>query len=137
MYNAADRKDIRRAEKEAKLFEQQRREVMVDLMSTMPKRRWMLEILEACHVFATSFNRDSHTMAFMEGQRDIGLRLLNDIMASSPDEYILMMRENNERRSASERTRSQDANGRDQGSDPSADLYTDADDDRDEVGGQA
>src|SRR5215813_12787096 len=53
-----------------------------------------------------------------ESQRDIGLRLLNDIMTSCPDQYVLMMRENNERRSASERTGDQDGNGRDQGSDP-------------------
>src|SRR5262249_24552463 len=105
---------------------------MVDLMSTIPKRRWSLEILEACPVFATSFNRDAHTMAFMEGQRDIGLRLLSDIMASCPDEYILMMRESNERRTSSERARGEVANGRDQGSDPSSDLYTDADDNGDE-----
>ena len=117
-YNAAERKDVRRAEKDAKLAEQQRREVVTGVMQTIAGRRWILGILEECHIFGTSFNRDPSTMAFMEGQRDIGLRLLNDIMASCPDDYILMMRENNERRTSSERARGEDANGRDPGPDP-------------------
>jgi hypothetical protein len=124
-YNAAERKDVRRAEKDAKLAEQQRREVIVGLMSAIPGRRWVLETLESCHIFRTSYNRDPTTMAFMEGQRDIGLRLLNDIMASCPDDYILMMRESNERRSTSERTRDPNANGRDQGSDLDPSIYGD------------
>jgi hypothetical protein len=137
MYNAGNRKDIRRGEKDAKLADQQRKEIVTQIMQTMPGRRWMLEKLEECHVFRTSFNRDSSTMAFMEGQRDIGLKLLNDIMASCPDEYLLMMRESNERRSASERAREQDSNGRDKGPDPVDpidDIYTEpGDDDGDET----
>jgi hypothetical protein len=132
MYNAANRKDIRQAEKEAKLADQQRREFMSGIMSTMPGRRWLHEKLVDCHIFSTSFNRDQLAMAFAEGQRDIGLKLLNDIMASCPDEYILMMREYNERRSASERTREQNTNGGNQGSEPDsidASIYGDAEGD--------
>jgi hypothetical protein len=127
-YNAAERKDVRRAEKDAKLAEQQRREVIVGLMSAIPGRRWVLETLESCHIFRTSYNRDPTTMAFMEGQRDIGLRLLNDIMASCPDDYIQMMRESNERRSTSERTSSENRDGSDQGPD-APDGFGDAPDD--------
>src|SRR5262245_7475991 len=128
-YNAGERKDVRRAEKDAKLAEQQRRETITQIMDSIPGRRWMLEKLEECHVFRTSFHREPTAMAFAEGQRDIGLKLLNDIMVSCPDHYILMMRESNERRSASERTGSQDGNGRDQG--PIPDSYGEAPGDSD------
>lgn len=124
-YNAGERKDVRRAEKDAALADQQRREVMVQIMSAIPGRRWMLEKLEECHVFQTSYSREPIVMAFNEGQRDIGLRLLNDIMSSCPDQYILMMRENNERRSASELSRSQNGNGRDQGSGSGGTYHSD------------
>src|SRR5215813_3500225 len=133
MYNAGERKDVRRAEKEAHLADRQRQEIITQIMSGTPGRRWVLEKLEECHIFRTSFHREPTAMAFNEGQRDIGLRLLNDIMASCPDQYVLMMRENNERRSASERTGDQDGNGRDQGSDPDPNAYSYPDADRDEA----
>jgi hypothetical protein len=41
MYNAGNRKDIRRAEKDAKLADQQRKEIVTQIMQTMPGRRWM------------------------------------------------------------------------------------------------
>ena len=126
VYNAGQRKDVRQAEKDAKLADQQEREFITHLMSTTPGRRWMHNVLEQCHIFSTSYSRDSTTMAFNEGQRDIGLKLLNGVMAACPESYILMMREHNERRSTSERTRDQNSNGRDQGSDSFTDLYTDA-----------
>jgi hypothetical protein len=53
----------------------------------------------------------------MEGQREIGLRLLMDIMGACPDNYVLMMRESNERQSVHDarysRGHSQDGYGRD------------------------
>lgn len=113
-YNAAERKDVRRAEKEARFAERQRQEIITNLMSTMAGRSWVLEKLEECHIFATSFNRDPCAMAYMEGERSIGLKLLNDIMRSCPDQYILMMRERNQRdaaRSATSNERSGSSNG--------------------------
>lgn len=127
VYNASERKDVRKAEKAAGLAERQRQEVIFGLMQAIAGRRWMLEKLEECHVFATSFARDAVTMAYMEGERSIGLRLLNDIMASCPDQYILMMRERNERNASSERARNENTNGRDQGSDSDDSIYADPD----------
>ena len=135
-YDASNRRDVRGAEKQAKLVEQQRREIVTGIMLVAPGRSWMCDILESCHIFATSYNDVSLRMAFMEGQREVGIRLLTDIMAACPDQYILMMRERNERNSSHDARRSrQDANGGhrepgldDGGGDDSPDLY-DADGD--------
>jgi hypothetical protein len=74
----------------------------------------------------------------MEGQRDVGLRLLTDIMRACPDNYVLMMRESNERQSAHDarysRGHSQDGDGRDQVPDPDS---TDGDDSADFDDGRA
>jgi hypothetical protein len=132
-YDASNRRDVRAAEKQAKLEEQQRREIVTGIMSVAPGRSWICDLLEHCHVFHTSFNDSSNRMAFMEGQREIGLRLLTDIMGACPDHYVLMMRERNERNSVYDARRGRpDANGRDRESDsdygPEGDYATNIDD---------
>jgi hypothetical protein len=131
-YDASNRKDVRAAEKQAKLAEQQRREIVTGIMSVAPGRSWMCDLLEHCHIFHTSYNDLPHRMAFMEGQREVGIRLLSDIMSACPDHYVLMMRERNERNSSYDARRSKpDSNGRDRqpdpnydsGGDDSTDLY--------------
>ena len=119
MPDFSNKKDIRRATKEAKLAQRQDQEIVTQLMSTTPGRSWMLRKLEACHVFSSSFNAQPHFMAFSEGERNIGLQLLNDIMAACPDHYIQMMRERNERDAA--RSRDDSPNGGDESSFDSGD----------------
>jgi len=132
-YDAGNRRDIREAQKRAKVTEQQRREIITGIMSVEPGRRWMHDILEGCHIFSTSFSDAGLRMAFMEGQREVGLRLLMDIMGACPDRYIEMMRERNERQSSinarSER-RDQDGDGRNQ--EPESDNDSGSDDFSDE-----
>lgn len=114
--NAADRKDIRRREKQAKLADLQRREVIVQLMGTTAGRQWVWDRLGDCHMFVTTFNGDPYQSAFMEGQRAIGLTLLADIMLACPDSYILAMREANVRSTIDERRSSPVSDGGDSGS---------------------
>ena len=131
-YNAADRRDIRKAEKEAKLRELQRREIVTGIMSVSPGRDWMLDVLEFCHIFATSFSSESLNMAFAEGQRSVGLRLLGDIMSACPDSYVQMMRERNERDAARSNSRSSRDHSNGSGGDSAADQGDDGIEDRDE-----
>lgn len=97
IYDASDRRHIRVAEKQAKVVDDQRGEIVRGIMSLIPGRAWMVDLLEACHVFSSSMATSALQMAFSEGERNIGLRLLNDVMRACPDEYVLMMRERNER----------------------------------------
>lgn len=110
-YNAADRKDVRRAEKAARQAELARGEVVKGLMDTTAGRRYVWDRLSAAHIFVTSFNLDPVQMAFNEGERNQGLQLLGDIMQWCPDLFIQAMRESNERHLAAQRSRSQDGNG--------------------------
>jgi hypothetical protein len=115
-YNAANRKDVRRLEKQARLDEAARLETTRFLMGTTNGRQWVFEHLDRCHVFASSFSLNAQEAAFKEGERNVGLRLLNDVMLASPDEYVQMMREENVRRSTSvaERSRGEGAEWGDQ-----------------------
>ncbi len=60
------------------------------LMARKQGRRIMQRQLERAGVFRSSFNTNSMTMAFTEGQRNEGLKLLAQIMQHAPDRYIEM-----------------------------------------------
>ena len=100
--NAADRKQIRAAEKAAAEADRERGEVIVALMSNKHGRRFVWDKLSDAHIFATTFSIDPIQMAFNEGQRNQGLALLDDIIRSCPDQFILAMREANGRRTESD-----------------------------------
>ena len=96
-YNAADRKHIRAAEKAAAIAERQHAEVVVEMMATPQRRRYIWEKLAEAHVFSVPFYSDSGQMYFSEGERNAGTKLLADIMECCPEQFILAMREHNER----------------------------------------
>lgn len=98
MDNAADRKSIRAKEKASRLADQNRREVLVGIMSTTFGREWVWNQLERAHVFEMSFTPDALLTAFREGERNQGQLLLNDVMVACPEQFIIAMRESNVRR---------------------------------------
>lgn len=136
-YNAGERKDIRKVAKAAKLAEQNRGEVLKQIMSTIPGRSWVWDRLASAGIFVVHPPTDALVLAFREGERNQGMQLLNDVMQWCPDEFILAMREANGRRTegdassdAGERGDGEDGDGRDQGpaGDPAGDDTTERDD---------
>lgn len=95
MRNAAERKDIRKAEKLAGEIERKRIDFVVAAMSTTQGRAWFHELLVRCNIFDGTFTGDSHLEAFTKGQRNIGLMIYNDIVANCPDHFVTMMKEAN------------------------------------------
>lgn len=74
-------------------------------------RRYLWRLLSFCRVMDRSMDRDSHVMAFREGQRDIGMRLMQDIYEANSDAYELMRKEHvkacEERKAAMDKARKQ------------------------------
>lgn len=62
------------------------------LMSTVSGRRVVWRLLEKAGIYRTSFTGTNETF-FNEGMRNVGLFLLSEVMAYSPDDYFLMMKE--------------------------------------------
>ena len=56
-------------------------------------RRYLWRLLSFCRVMDRSMDRDALVMAFREGQRDIGMRLMQDIYEAKPNAYELMRKE--------------------------------------------
>lgn len=105
-YNAAERTDVREADKASRLSDRQDLDVTRDIMRTTFGRAWMYRKLTACHIYQTTATPgDAFATYFNEGQRNIGLMLNAEILAACPDEFILMLKEANERDISSDTTR--------------------------------
>lgn len=68
------------------------------LMSQKRGRRYVWRQLELAGVFQTSFTSDALQMAFSEGQRNQGLRILGFIHEHAPESYLEMLKEQHDRR---------------------------------------
>lgn len=66
------------------------------LMSSKRGRRMLWRMLDRAGVFRLSFNTNSMTMAFAEGARNEGLRLMATIHSACPEMYPTMLKEANE-----------------------------------------
>lgn len=68
------------------------------LMSSKRGRRIVWRQLDAAGIFRSSFNTNAMAMAFAEGNKNSGLRLLAMIHSICPELYPVMVREANEQR---------------------------------------
>ncbi len=94
-YDASDEKHIAAAERKAAQDEMNRVNVVRGIMGDKKGRAWMYDIMEKCHMYSPSFiPNDPYTTAFNEGERNVGNRILADIMKAAPDQYVKMCREN-------------------------------------------
>lgn len=67
-------------------------EDMTWLMNDKRGRRVVWQLLEKTGVFRSSF-RLNNEMAFLEGQRNIGLIYLHVITTAAPEQYMTMIKE--------------------------------------------
>lgn len=69
------------------------REDLIWLMKGKQGRRIVWRLLADAGVFNTSFNTNSMQMAFNEGRRNQGLKLLAQVQAACPEFYTDMVKE--------------------------------------------
>ena len=63
------------------------------MMSSKRGRRIQHRLLDKAGIFRSSFNTNSMTMAFQEGCKNEGLRVLALIHEAAPDMYAVMLKE--------------------------------------------
>lgn len=61
------------------------------LMGTAPGQRVMWWLMELAGVYRSSFNHSGSVMAFNEGQRNIGLVLVNRLNDACPQQFAAML----------------------------------------------
>lgn len=91
--HASAEEDVARAEEKQELLQRLRDEALKELLSTRKGRDYYWHLLGLTGLFETSFATNALQMAKNEGERNIGLRLLTDLMRVSPDTYPLMVKE--------------------------------------------
>jgi hypothetical protein len=62
------------------------------VMSLAEGRRFIWRLLSSCGVFRSSMTGNSQTF-FLEGRRDVGLMIFNDVMIAKPDAFAQMQKE--------------------------------------------
>jgi len=96
-FDAFDPVQVNKARQKAARANRARQEVVAGLMSTKAGRLWIFDTLVGCHIFTPSFVQgDPGASAFRDGERNVGLKLMADIMASAPDLWVKMNKEGNE-----------------------------------------
>lgn len=93
-YDANDAQHVKKARKQAEIDDAMRFDVIRNVMSTLPGRKWIYELLQRCHCYSTSFVQGSpDASAFREGERNIGLQLLVDVQMGASESYLVMLKE--------------------------------------------
>lgn len=119
MDDASDRRQIRKAEREAKARAERSSATLAWIMSTAQGREWFHDLLEKCHIGTTPFARDPYLTAYLCGEQNIGIQLWSAVQQSCPDLYIQMMGESHERSILDDNRHGRDQPGR-SGDDPRA-----------------
>jgi len=91
--NAADKEQVKAAGSKEKRRREKELSDIRELLRTPGGRRFMWRYLDRCGVYRSSFTGNSQTF-FLEGERNIGLQMITDIMDADPGLYIEMIKEN-------------------------------------------
>jgi hypothetical protein len=94
--NAADESEVNKAREKEKFGRDAELADMQHVLNSIQGRRLLWRYLETCGIYKSSFTGSSETF-YLEGQRNIGLKLLADITEASPESYMLMMKEQKQR----------------------------------------
>ena len=63
------------------------------VMSNRAGRRFVADLLKRSAVDASSFDINPHAMAFKEGVKWLGQRIIDDLKTHCPDRYLEMLKE--------------------------------------------
>lgn len=91
--SATNERQIKKREAQAKRDLITRELVTKQLMSTVDGRRWVWLWLSRANIFLATENLDPYHMAYDKGIKNEAIRLLNDVSAFTPQEYITMTEE--------------------------------------------
>jgi hypothetical protein len=92
--NAANENQLKSAAHKENLIEEFRAKDFRKLLEQKEFRRFAWRYLCDCHVFKQTFDHSGSVTSFNEGKRSVGLKLMAEIVDSSPEAYLQMMKEN-------------------------------------------
>lgn len=63
------------------------------LMNTTEGSRFILRLVNFTGPYRSSFNTEALTMAFLEGQRNVGNLLISELLEACPEQYVRLITE--------------------------------------------
>jgi hypothetical protein len=97
-YDTSDREQINKSKKRSARKRADRLKFIEAAMTLEEGRAWFYDILVFCKVFQGPFCDDPYRTAFLCGEQNIGIRILDDIQTAAPDKYLQMIAENKRNR---------------------------------------
>lgn len=91
--NAADEQQVKSAVLKNKLGREREIDDIRFLLSTEQGRRFYWRYLSVCGIYQQSADNSGSWTYFKEGQRSIGLILMNDLMEADTEAYVKMIKE--------------------------------------------
>ncbi len=91
--NLADEDQVERAESKESRKKETFKDDLQSLLITPHGRRVLWHYISICGVFRSNFIPESNLMYYSGGQRNVGLRMLDDIIKTNPEMFMLMMKE--------------------------------------------
>lgn len=92
-YDASDRDQVKGRERDSHARDKRLEAGLKHLLGNPDARLWLWDLLAFTGIARTSFTGNSETF-YREGQRNVGLRIQAQLVKTSPDAYITMMKEN-------------------------------------------
>ena len=92
--SAVDPEQAKERKTQAEIDDLQEKEDLRWLLSEEHGIRWFKRFLARNHVFTTTFNKHSALMSFLEGERNVALRVLASIEEVNPDAVSRIMLNN-------------------------------------------
>ncbi len=91
--NTGDADQVKKAAEKEKVARNQEVVDMQELLALPSGRRTLWRYISGCGVFRTSFVGDVNAAIFNEGARNVGLKIIDDVMTADPDAFVLMQKE--------------------------------------------
>ncbi len=92
-YDASDEDTVQERKVSQGRSDKKRKDALKKIMSDPSTRIWIRHLLETCHVTSTSLSENPYNTYFLEGERNIGLRVWSEIEDVAPREFAEMMLE--------------------------------------------
>src|SRR5262245_28480978 len=92
-FDPSDPQQLAEREKQLKNRALQQEKLLKEQLAMPAGRNYYWDQLSACHIFEGAGPLDEASANFFLGERNVGLRLLADIMRASPDALVLMLKE--------------------------------------------
>lgn len=92
MTNTSDEEEVKKAIDKDEVDRLNILSALNNMIKDRGGRMWIWNMLSSCHVFNSSMTGDNKTF-FHEGERNVGLSILRDVMEADPSAFAKMTEE--------------------------------------------